>query len=164
MGVSHLLVVVRHAKSDWSVAASDRERPLAPRGRRQAPAIGDWLAAAGIVPSLAVVLPAARARQTWELVAPAVIDAGGQTRVEVTEAAYTFSGSDLLALVRGLPAAEPVVALVSHNPAVEELVEELTERWVALPTSALAVVELPCWTAAGREPGRIRYAGRPFDA
>lgn len=163
MGASHVLVVIRHAKSDWSITASDRDRPLAPRGRRQAPAIGYWLAEAGVIPTLAVVSPAARARQTWELVASGMPNAGPQPRVAVTEAAYTFSGDDLLALVRGLPTDEPVVAMVSHNPAVEELVEVLTGRWVSLPTSSIAVVDLGEWADAGRVPGVLRYSGRPAD-
>ena len=41
--MTHTLVVIRHAKSDWDVDAPDKERPLAKRGRRQAPAAGRWL-------------------------------------------------------------------------------------------------------------------------
>lgn len=36
------LVVLRHAKSAWP-DVPDSERPLAPRGRRDAPAAGRWL-------------------------------------------------------------------------------------------------------------------------
>ena len=67
--MAHTLVVIRHAKSDWDVDAADRDRPLAKRGRRQAPPTGRWLAAQDLALDLAVVSPAARARQTWELVA-----------------------------------------------------------------------------------------------
>ncbi|HWD04384.1 MAG TPA: histidine phosphatase family protein, partial [Amycolatopsis sp.] len=37
------LIVLRHAKSDWSDDLPDRERPLAPRGIRDAPKLGHWL-------------------------------------------------------------------------------------------------------------------------
>ena len=60
--MAHTLVVIRHAKSDWDVDAADRDRPLAKRGRRQAPYAGRWIAEQGIVLDLAVVSPAARAR------------------------------------------------------------------------------------------------------
>ena len=40
------LIVVRHAKSAWPVGVPDHERPLAPRGRRDAPAVGRALAEA----------------------------------------------------------------------------------------------------------------------
>ncbi|MDY7556428.1 SixA phosphatase family protein [Cryobacterium sp. 10C3] len=38
------LILLRHAKSDWSGEVSDLERPLAERGLRQAPLAGAWLA------------------------------------------------------------------------------------------------------------------------
>lgn len=108
---------------------------------------------------LAVVSTATRAQQTWELVA-AELDA-----VEVVDVddAYTFDGYELLGVVRELPATAGVVALVSHNPAVEELVESLTGRSVPMPTSALAVIELSHWGSAGRVKGELVAAGRPAD-
>ena len=33
----HTLILLRHAKSDWSGHEDDHDRPLANRGRRQAP-------------------------------------------------------------------------------------------------------------------------------
>jgi len=38
------LILLRHAKSDWSGDETDVARPLAKRGRRQAPDAGRWLA------------------------------------------------------------------------------------------------------------------------
>lgn len=153
------LIVVRHAKSDWDIPVPDRDRPLAARGRRQAPASGRWLAAHGIQPSLALVSPATRARQTWDLVAA---ELAGEVRVEVVEAAYTFDGGDLWEVVNAAPAVDSL-ALVSHNPAVEDLIEALTGTWVRMPTSALAVVDLPPGPLRAGA-ARLRYAGRPADA
>ena len=39
------LVVLRHAKSDWTQPVSDRQRPITSRGARQAGEAGEWLAA-----------------------------------------------------------------------------------------------------------------------
>lgn len=155
--MEHTLVVVRHAKSDWSVPVGDDERPLAPRGRRQAPEVGRWIAAHLDPLDLAVVSTATRARQTWELVA-AELPTPPRTRAE--PAAYTFSGHHLQELVSRLPADARTVALVVHNPAAEDLVEALTGRWVPLPTAALAVITLPAWDA---EAGHLQVAGRPAD-
>ena len=151
------LIVVRHAKSDWSVPAGDTERPLAPRGRRQAPHVGRWIAAHLEPVDLAVVSPATRAGQTWEL---AAAELSTPPPVSVEADAYAFDGDDLLALVGRLPDEARTVALVGHNPAVEELVESLTGQWVRMPTAALAVVTLPTWTS---ETGRLMAAGRPAD-
>src|SRR4051812_50149249 len=75
------LVLVRHAKTEQG--EPDPSRRLTNRGRRDARAIGQWLAKNGVVPDLVVVSPAARARQTWEIAAPelstAASVAGGET-------------------------------------------------------------------------------------
>lgn len=156
--MAHVLVVVRHAKSDWNVPVGDRERPLARRGLRQAPTTGRWIAEHLDPAELAVVSVATRARQTWELVDAELPE---PPSVQVAEAAYTFVGDELLDLVRELPPDAGTVLLVGHNPALEELVESLTGRSARLPTSALAVIELPTWSSLS---GRLRAVGRPADA
>ena len=65
----HTLILLRHAKSDWSGFEADHDRPLARRGRRQAPEAGRWLAGNVDRIDLAVVSTATRARTTWDLVA-----------------------------------------------------------------------------------------------
>jgi len=45
------LLILRHAKSDWdSKAASDFDRPLARRGKQDAPKIGAWHYREGLIP------------------------------------------------------------------------------------------------------------------
>jgi len=143
------LVLIRHGKSDWSGDHADRDRPLSDRGRRQAPRAGRWLAEHGPRLDLAVVSPATRASATWDLVAAELPE---PPPVRVEEAAYTFDGEDLVDLVDGLEEAT-AVALVGHNPALEELLERLTGEVRRLPTSCLAVIDL--------EHGRLLHHGRP---
>ncbi|MFN2320499.1 MAG: hypothetical protein ABR500_12580, partial [Dermatophilaceae bacterium] len=83
--------------------------------------------------------------------------------VRESESAYTFDGRDLVERLRRLPTSAQTVALVGHNPAVEELLEILTEEWVPMPTSSLAVLELEDWASAGQEAARLVAAGRPAD-
>lgn len=155
------LLLLRHAKSDWEVPVGDRERPLAARGRRQAPATGRCLAAHGLIPELVLLSPATRARQTWDLIA-AELDAPEIT-VVLQEAAYTFDGEDLGELVRRTDPAIGCLAIVGHNPAMEEVLDLLTGRDLMMPTAALAVVELADWASAGDGRGILRFAGRPAD-
>lgn len=160
----HTLILVRHGKSDWSGQHSDRDRPLAARGRRQAPQTGRWLAeriAAGELGpvDLAVTSPAVRAHDTWGLVAAELAE---PPPVRIDEQVYSWSAGDLLAVVRALPEAVPTIALVGHNPGLEGLAELLTGRYVPMPTSAVAVVGVPgAWASVGPECGRLRAAGRP---
>ena len=154
----HTLVLIRHAKSDWSANASDLERPLNHRGQRQAPESGRWLAEHLEPIQLAVVSPAQRARSTWDLVAGELSE---PPPITVDDRVYTFDGRGLIPIVRGLAEELTTVALVGHNPAMEEFVEHLTGSWVGMPTSCVAVIGLPGpWSQAG--PGAILLAhGRP---
>jgi len=155
----HTLILLRHAKSDWSGDEADVARPLAGRGRRQAPGAGCWLAAniAGI--DEAVVSPAVRARSTWELVA-AELDVAPPARVD--DRVYAASDRELLVVVRELPDQAVTVVLVGHNPGLEDLAVLLTGEAVRMPTSALAVISLRgSWSSAGDRPAVLRTCGRP---
>jgi phosphohistidine phosphatase len=153
------VIVLRHGKSDWSGSEVDRLRPLARRGRRQVPEAGRWLAGNVDVIDLAVVSPAARARETWQL---AAAELGGAVPVRVDDRAYPGSVHALLGVLRELPEDVATVVLVGHNPAVEDLVESLTGGWVPMPTSALAVIDLSGpWSTAGAGTAALRTHGRP---
>ena len=153
------LILLRHAKSDWSGGEADLHRPLAKRGRHQAPEAGRWLAAHVDGLDLAVVSPAERARSTWAL-ASAELTAPPPARFD--ERVYAASAAALLGVVRELPDDVRTVVLVGHNPGLEDLVAMLTGRDVPMPTSALAVISVPGpWSTADRSSARLGAAGRP---
>lgn len=140
MPVRRTLVVVRHAKSDWSFGLPDEERPLADRGRRDAPAIGRWLAEHVEPVDLVVCSTAKRARQTWQL-AGAGLDP--QPPVRHDERVYAASPTELLTVLSELPDETPSVVLVGHNPGLADLVELLSGEPCELKTSAVAVLTWP---------------------
>lgn len=153
------LILLRHAKSDWSGGEADVNRPLAKRGRRQAPDAGRWLAGNVGRIDLAVVSPAERARSTWEL-ASAELAAPPPTRFD--ERVYAASGSALVELVRELPDEVRTTVLVGHNPGLEDLVTMLTGQWVEMLTSGLAVMSVRGpWSSADPSSTELRAAGRP---
>jgi len=153
------LILLRHAKSDWSGNQADIDRPLAQRGRRQAPETGRWLNANIDRLDLAVVSPAVRACSTWDLVS-SELDVAPPTRTDVR--VYGATGSELLAVVRDVSDDFATVVLVGHNPGLEDLVQDLTDEWVRMPTSALAVVVWSgSWSSAGESPAELRASGRP---
>ena len=134
------LVLVRHAKSAWPDDVADDERPLAKRGRRDAPAVGRWVAENGVTPQVVVVSSALRAVQTAELIA-AELDPS--PRRVVTDQAYNARPAELLELVRTLPAEADTAMLVGHNPGIESLATLLEESGSPLgefPTSAVCVL------------------------
>lgn len=153
------LILLRHAKSDWSGDHPDLDRPLAQRGRRQAPETGRWLNANIDRLDLAVVSPAVRARSTWELVL-SELDVAPPTRTDVR--VYAATASELLSVVRDVSDDVGTVVLVGHNPGLEDLVHGLTDEWVRMPTSALAVVAWSgSWSTAGESFAELRASGRP---
>ena len=153
------LILLRHAKSDWSGGEVDVARPLAQRGRRQAPEAGRWLAANIDSIDLAVVSPASRALSTWDLVS-ARLDVPPRTRID--DRVYAASADELLTVVRELPDDIETVALVGHNPGLQGLVSLLTGEWTPMPTSALAVIMVSgSWSTAGDHPAALRASGRP---
>lgn len=115
MKTLHLL---RHAKASRDdPSGSDHDRPLADRGRADAPRIAGRMACAGVRPDLVVVSSARRAKETWDLAAPFV----AARRVEVVPGLYLCGINDLLAHVRALPEEAGEVLVVGHNPDLEDL-------------------------------------------
>lgn len=150
---------MRHAKSDWSGDEPDRDRPIGKRGRRQAAEAGAWLAEN--VPDLerVVVSPSRRASETWEI---AGRDHPASPPVEVVERVYTFDERDLLAVLRAQSDDVRSLLLVGHNPALDELVDELASRRVEMVTSALAVLRGPeQWGEWARGACELTAFGRP---
>jgi phosphohistidine phosphatase len=153
------LILLRHGKSDWSGGEPDHLRPLASRGRRQAPEAGRWLAEHVGPVELALVSPAERTRETWRL---AAAELAVPPPVREDDRLYAAPAESLLAVVRELADRVSTVVLVGHNPGLEELVASLTGRWVPMPTSALAVIDLASpWSAAGTVEARLGAHGRP---
>lgn len=153
------LVLLRHGKSDWSGDEPDHLRPLARRGRRQVPEAGRWLADHVGSIDLAVVSSAERTRETWRLAA-AELEVPPPVRED--DRVYAASARALLGVLRDVPAEARTVVLVGHNPGVEDLLESLTGRWVSMPTSALAVVDVPGpWSEVGDTHAELRTHGRP---
>lgn len=155
-------MLVRHAKAE-AHTATDVERPLADRGRRDATAAGRWLADSGFAPELAVVSPAVRARQTWEQIARAVPD----TAVEFDGRIYANTVDDLLAVITELPDDTATVALVGHNPSMHALAAALDDgagdaaARDALsddfPTCAIAIFDVAtAWPDATTGTGTLR--------
>jgi phosphohistidine phosphatase len=147
------LVLFRHAKSAWPgpPAPSDHDRPLAGRGRRDAPAVGRWLREAGCVPDEVWCSTAQRAVQTWHL---AAAELGAAAPVHCERLLYGATGRELAELIRKAPAATTTLLLVGHNPGIQELALTLAapgpsdaaerefERAAAkFPTAAIAVLE-----------------------
>lgn len=133
-----VLLLMRHAKAG-SVDGPDHERPLAARGRRDAPVAGQWLAGQGLVPDLVVSSDAARARQTSDLVVEGL---GADVPVRAADALYEASVTGVLAVVADVPDDVRTLLVVGHEPTTSATTATLTGDSPVFPTAAVAVVRL----------------------
>lgn len=117
------LVLLRHAKSAWP-DVPDHDRPLASRGRRDAPAAGRWLRSAADVPDLVLCSTALRARQTWQLAAAALEQS---PPVVFEDGIYGASAAGLLDIIRHAPSAARTIVVVGHDPGIQGLAVALVE-------------------------------------
>ncbi|MFJ3906685.1 SixA phosphatase family protein [Streptomyces sp. NPDC090025] len=115
------IVLLRHAKADWS-DTSDHERPLAERGRTDAPVAGRKLADSGITFDLAVCSTAARTRETWKL---AVHELPERPRTVYEDRVYEASLGELIALLNETPDTVGSLILIGHNPGMHALADAL---------------------------------------
>ncbi|HAQ36585.1 MAG TPA: histidine phosphatase [Alphaproteobacteria bacterium] len=140
------LILVRHAKSvDRMDAEDDFARGLTPDGRDDAARAGVALAEAGVTPSLALVSPAQRTKQTWSIISDAI----GDIATESPMALYHASQDFLERAARDAFDHHDTVVMVGHNPGIGALAHDL--GWKAdaaaelpdgYPTSAATVFEV----------------------
>lgn len=133
------LLLMRHAKSSWKDdSLDDHDRPLNGRGKKDAPRMGQLLRDQQLLPQLIVSSDAKRCRRTVEKVAEAA-EYRGETIL--TRELYDAPPEVHLRLLGRLPSHIERVLLVGHNPALEELLELLIQRYEPFSTASLAHVE-----------------------
>ncbi|MFU8790241.1 MAG: SixA phosphatase family protein [Methylobacter sp.] len=127
--MTHELLLLRHAKSDWSVDMDDFSRPLKKRGRRAAKQMGRWLAEQQLIPDAVLSSPATRALATAQRVCKQLgIDASA---IICDPRIYEADAQTLLALLK-TQRNERRVLLVGHNPGLEDLLLKLTPHSIPL--------------------------------
>jgi phosphohistidine phosphatase len=148
------LLVLRHSKSAYPEGTADFDRPLAPRGLRDAVTLGAWIRDQGLLPDLVVCSAALRARQTWDLASDQMAWADEDSAAVLYDPRlYEADPGDLVGIIEETPPEVVILALVGHNPGAAELVRLLTEdhgltgdttmtggSGPGFPTSAVAVI------------------------
>lgn len=162
--MSKTVLLLRHAKSSREdPEMADFDRPLAPRGRRDAPRMGRWMETAGIRPDLVLCSDARRARETWTALsgplrcaAPVLYERG----------LYMASAKALCRRLQRLAGTVGSVLVIGHNPGLEEAGQvlgdgsgEAFERLRSkFPTAALARLEFEIDDWSRLQPGTGRLA------
>lgn len=145
------LILMRHAKSDWSGgASSDHDRPLNARGRTAAENLGVWLRDTGLIPDQVLCSSAERTGETCLL-----LGLDETTKVTFTRDLYLATHHEILAALRG--ATKDVVLMIGHNPGISIVASEILRKrpehpkFDAYPTGATLVADcdLTDWRDVG---------------
>lgn len=138
---------MRHAKSDYPPGVADHDRPLAPRGIRQAGLAGDWLRANA--PAIDAVL-CSTATRTRETLLNTRIDAP----VQYSERLYASTLGTMVDEINTVDDAVSTLLVIGHEPTMSALAlglggagvtnSDAAERIsVKFATSAIAVLTAP---------------------
>lgn len=153
------LVLMRHAKSDYPDGVPDHERPLAPRGEREATLAGEWLRSN--VPSIDAVLcsSATRTRQTLAYT-------GVQARIAFLDELYGAAPGTMIGAINEIRDSVQTLLVIGHEPTVSHVALGLAgagsdpdvAEHVAMkfPTSGIAVLTVPgSWAELGLEGAKL---------
>ncbi|OBA58213.1 hypothetical protein A5647_21765 [Mycobacterium sp. 1100029.7] len=140
------LLLMRHAKSDYPPGVVDHDRPLAPRGIREAGLGGDWLRAHQ--PGIDAVLcsTATRARQTLD-------NTGIDAPVQYRERLYDTTTGTAIDEINQVPDTVDTLLFVGHEPTMSALalglagdegtddavMQRISEKY---PTSGIAILKI----------------------
>lgn len=157
------LFVLRHAKSSWEDAdLADFNRPLNKRGLETAPLVGETIRRNKFQIGLIISSPAKRAEQTAILVKDA---AGIEADIQFDDRIYEASSQRLLHIASEADDKFESLMIVGHNPGLEGLLKILTSEIEAMPTAALAIIDLKIdhWSDIHIDCCNLRAVIRPKD-
>lgn len=142
----HQLIIMRHAKSDWSEeSCSDFERPLTARGKKTAKQMGKWLKHQYRIDRI-ICSPALRAKQTCQLVREQL--RLPQNHIRWESGIYDASLNDLISVITKYSADIHTLLLIGHNPGLDQLLcylsrdpPSINSAGKLLTTAAIAVLD-----------------------
>ena len=151
------LYIVRHAKSSWSQPAlEDFDRPLNPRGKRDAPEMGRRLTKLRVLPDMVLSSPAKRAISTAQL----IIDEIGFPKDNIVRD-LDFLHTSVAQMVRGLkkvPDDVGTLMVFGHNPGFTDLANYFSGVAIPnIPTCGVVAIrfEVAQWTQIGEGIGNM---------
>lgn len=149
------LTLIRHAKSSWDDASlSDHERSLNGRGCRDAARMGEVLRERGVNFDLVLCSSAKRARETLALL---------REQLEIEDDAvnylddlYCAPAPALVELIRQVDKNKNNIAIIAHNPGLEDLAAILSDESEAFATCTVMQItfEMDNWTQVDKIIGK----------
>jgi phosphohistidine phosphatase len=131
------ITLLRHAKAvAESEAMDDHARPLAPRGRDDAMALGAWMQENHTLPELVICSTATRTRETLAAL-------GVTIPTILAPRVYLASAGELFSLLQDTDDAIQHVMLIGHNPGMHGLASSLASSFVREADEEQMVAKFP---------------------
>jgi len=136
------LILIRHAKSSWdNPGSSDFDRVLNKRGERDAPVMGERLAALDLDPDVIFSSPAVRAITTAKVVAEKI--GYPEEKILTSSDIYDAETQDLFAVLSRFKDEWNRVIVFGHNPGFTDLANVLGNGSISnVPTCGVVTLEL----------------------
>lgn len=151
------LLLVRHGKSEWGNShLADFDRPLNPRGHRNAPEMAARLLQKNLVPQLLVSSPALRAITT----ARHFIQVWKKSPEQIKEEASIYEANvmTLLKVINNFNNKFDYIALFGHNPGLTDLANYLSDANIYnIPTCGTILIDFPVddWALISHQTGTL---------
>ncbi len=156
------LVIIRHAKSSWDdPLLNDHQRPLADRGLRDAPKMGNRLKKKGIIPDAMISSDAERAKAT-ALITAESLDFPKE-KIRFTPYLYHASASDMLSEIKKTADSVHTLFVFGHNPGENDLIWKLGGEIDNLPTSGQFgfKFDVNSWSDIGKKNAKFWFFDYP---
>ena len=156
---------MRHAKSAWdSPELADIDRPVAPQGAKAGAKMAAWLKKAKLSPQLILCSTARRARDTLDLIRPALPKT---VKTRLMQDLYLALPREVLTCLAKAPEELNEVMVIGHNPGLHDFaswvigagdkkaVADLRKKF---PTGAVAVITFDAakWSKLDGESGSLK--------
>ena len=138
------LVLMRHAKSDWSnPSLGDSERTLNRRGRNDAPLVGNFMYDLIGTPDQIICSDAVRARETAKLVAESL---KYKQNIIIEPQLYDSYPSVYLKVISNVTDNVKTLLIVGHNPIIEQLISILSANRPKDMSDHMSTAGVVCFT------------------
>lgn len=155
------LLLVRHAKAEKDMSGKDIDRPLKYTGIQDAGFMADRLKEVSQVPQLIISSPALRTTTTADIFA----EHFSLPDPVKNKALYEASQQTWLNTINQLSNEQDFIAIVGHNPGVNQILYYLTGDAREVHTCAVAVIEVNTndWAAISEDTGKLVYFSSPME-
>ncbi|MES1215745.1 MAG: histidine phosphatase family protein [Bacteroidota bacterium] len=136
------LLLIRHAKSDWDdPSLSDFDRPLNPRGKRDAPVMATRLKDKKIKIDAFVSSTAKRAKKTATIFAEEYN--AKKKNIILLDELYAAEANVFYDVIKNIDDAFDSIAIFAHNPGITDFANELADvRIDNIPTCGVFAVKV----------------------